>query len=206
MMSSSTPNFNTHIPEKIMTPDRVTTRLGELEFFDGMPTDVTAATLRDHLTSLRGVEVFLNTVQVASLESARVGLAEVGATAANKVVIYDDLMDSNSLFLTGNTDTVYAIAFLELDRDGPTVVEIPAGSGPGTIDDAWFRFVVDTGAPGPDRGQGGKYLILPPGNDGEVPEGYFVARSARFVKFVFLRGFISEGRPEPALQMFRNGV
>ncbi|MFZ0251721.1 MAG: hypothetical protein WAL61_17390 [Acidimicrobiales bacterium] len=104
-MSGHTPNFNTQIPEKIMTPDRVATHLGDLEFFDGMPTDATAATLRDHLTFLRGVEVFLDTVQVASLEALRTGLAEVGVTAANSVVIYDDLMDSNSLFLTGNTDT-----------------------------------------------------------------------------------------------------
>ena len=114
-----------------------------------MPTDVTASTLLDHLTFLRGVEMFLNTVQVASLEAVRIGLAEVGATAANKVVIYDNLMDSNSLFLTGNTDTVYALGILELDRDGPTVVEIPAGCGPGTVDDAWFRFVVDMGAAWP---------------------------------------------------------
>ena len=129
-MANNTPNFNTHIPDKILTPDRVSTRLGDLEFFDGMPTDATAATLLDHLTFLRGVEVFLDTVQVASLKPARVGLAEVGATAANKVVIYDNLMDSNSLFLTGNTDTVYALAMLDLDRDGPTVVEIPPGCGP----------------------------------------------------------------------------
>jgi hypothetical protein len=203
---ANTPNFNTEIPAKIMTPDRVSTRLGDLEFFDGMPTDATAATLLDHLIFLRGVEVFLNTVQVASLEAARVGLAEVGATAANKVVIYDDLMDSNSLFLTGNTDTVYAIGFLELDRDGPTVVEIPPGSGPGTVDDAWFRFVVDMGAPGPDRGEGGKYLILPPGYDGEVPEGYFVAQSTSFVNLVLLRGFVVDGSTQAASQKFRNGV
>ena len=128
-MAETTPNFNTMIPEKIMTPDQVSTRLGTLEFFDGMPTDATAATLLDHLTFIRGVQVFLNTVQVASLESVRVGLAEVGATAANQVVIYDDLMDSSSLFLTGNTDTVYALAMLELDHDGPTVVEIPPVAG-----------------------------------------------------------------------------
>ena len=154
-MPEHTPNFNTEIPSKIVTPDRVSTRLGTLEFFDGMPTDSTASTLLDHLAFLRGVEVFLNTVQVASLESVRVGLGEVGATEANQVVIYDDLMDSNSLFLTGNTDTVYALAILDLDRDGPTVVEIPPGCGPGTVDDAWFRFVVDMGALGPDRGRVG---------------------------------------------------
>jgi hypothetical protein len=205
-VSGKTPNFNTSIPSKIMTPDRVATRLGELEFFDGMPTDATASTLLDHLTFLRGVEVFLNTVQVASLEAARIGLGEVGATAANKVVIYDDLMDSNSLFLTGNTDTVYALAMLELDRDGPTVVEIPPGCGPGTVDDAWFRFVVDMGAPGPDRGQGGNYLILPPGYEGAVPEGYFVSQSTSYVNLICLRGFMVDGSTGPASQMFRNGV
>ena len=171
-----------------------------------MPTDVTASTLLDHLTFLRGVETFLNTVQVASLEAVRIGLAEVGATAANKVVIYDNLMDSNSLFLTGNTDTVYALGILELDRDGPTVVEIPAGCGPGTVDDAWFRFVVDMGAPGPDRGQGGKYLILPPDHESDVPDGYFVARSTSYVNLMCLRGFVVDGSTEPASQMFRNGV
>ena len=205
-VANSTPNFNTHIPEKILTPDRVATRLGELEFFDGMPTDATAAILLDHLTFLRGVEVFLNTVQVASLEAARIGLGQVGATAANRVVIYDNLMDSNSLFLTGNTDTVYALAILELDRDGPTVVEIPPGCGPGTVDDAWFRFVVDMGAPGPDRGQGGKYLILPPGYEGDVPDGYFVTQSTSYVNLICLRGFMVDGSTEPASKMFRNGV
>ena len=63
-------------------------------------------------------------------------------------------MDLNPIFLTGNTDTVYATVILDLEKDGVTVVEVPAGSGPGTLDDAFFRFVVDMGAPGPDRKKG----------------------------------------------------
>ena len=58
---------------------------------------------------------------------------------------------------------------LDLEKDGPTVVEIPPGTGPGTVDDAFFRFVTDMGRPGPDKGKGGKYLILPPGYEGDVP-------------------------------------
>jgi hypothetical protein len=203
---ANTPNFNTLIPEKILTPDRVETRLGTLQFFDGMPTDETAALVLEHLTFLRAVEVFLSTVPAASLEAMRAGLEGFGATAANKIVIFDDLADSNSLFLTGNTDTVYALAVLDLQRDGPTVVEIPAGCGPGTLDDAWFRFVVDMGAPGPDRGQGGSYLILPPGYDGDVPDGYFVATSPSYFNWIALRGFLVDGSPEPASKMFRNGL
>ena len=70
-------------------------------------------------------------------------------------------MESNLIFLTGKTDTVYAAVIFDLDRDVPTVAEIPAGSGPSTINDAYLRFVTDMGTPGRDRGEGGKYLILP---------------------------------------------
>jgi hypothetical protein len=43
-VANSTPTFNTHLPQKILTPDRVASRLDELEFFDGMPSDATAVT------------------------------------------------------------------------------------------------------------------------------------------------------------------
>ena len=115
-------------------------------------------------------------------------------------------MDSNSLFLTGNTDTVYLSAVLNLKEDGPTVIEIPPGTGPGTVNDAYFRFVVDMGAPGPDRGQGGKYLILPPGYEGEVPDGYFTARSTSFVNWLILRGFLVDGKPDAANKMWTEGL
>jgi hypothetical protein len=201
-----TPGYNTPIPAKIMTPDRVETRIGTLEFFDGLPTKETAQTVFDNLDFMRGVEVFLNFIPATSLEGMHQGMVDMGVTASNKVVIMYKLMDSTSLFLTGNTDTVYASGILDLKKDGPTVVEIPAGSGPGTVNDAFFRFVIDMGAPGPDRGQGGKYLILPPESDGEVPEGYFVARSTSHINWLILRGFLVDGKPDAAAEMFKTGL
>lgn len=56
----ATPGYNYKIPEKILTPDRVETRLGTLEFVDGMPTEATVAAVYDNLDQLRGIEVFLN--------------------------------------------------------------------------------------------------------------------------------------------------
>src|SRR6478735_11054381 len=156
-----TPGFNTSIPAKIMTPDTVQTRLGALNFTDGVPTAETAEKVYGNLDFLRGVEVFLNFIPAASFEAIRQGLAGMGAAKSNQPMIFDQLLDSNSLLLTANTDTVYCLAMLDLEADGPTVVEVPAGSGPGTVNDALFRFVVDMGAPGPDRAQGGKYLIVP---------------------------------------------
>lgn len=204
--ADATPGFNNVIPEKIMTPDSVETRIGNLEFFDGMPSDETVQKVYDNLDFARGVEVFLNFIPATSIEGIRLGMEELGVTQSNQVAIFDGLMESNSLFLTGNTDTVYASVILDLGKDGPTVVEIPPGSGPGTVNDAFFRFVIDMGAPGPDRGKGGKYLILPPEYDGDVPDGYFVARSPGYVHWLILRGFLVDGKPDAASKMFRDGL
>jgi hypothetical protein len=213
-----TPGYNNKIPEKIMTRDKVETPIGSLDFFDGMPSKATVEKLYDNLDLMRGVEAFLNGIPATSIEAIRLGTAEVGANSSNQVVIFDQLLDSNPLFLTGNTDTVYAMAILDLKKDGPTVVEVPPGSGPGTLDDAYFRFVIDMGAPGPDRGKGGKYLVLPPDYKGDLKgpiggmeaeingEKYFVVKSTSYVNWLALRGFLVDGKPNAATAMFKNGI
>lgn len=198
--------YNTPIPSSIMTPDVVDTRIGRLEFDDGVPTVDTANRLWDHLDFLRGVEVFLQCIPAASLEGMNRGMQSLGLDACHKVAIADGLLDSNSLFLTGNTDTVYASAMIDLERDGPTVVEVPPGCGPGTVNDAWFRFVVDMGAPGPDRGAGGRYLIVAEDYDGAVPDGMFEARTPSRVNWLILRGFLVDGRPDASTAMFQEGL
>jgi hypothetical protein len=213
----ATPGYNQMIPDKIMTPDEVETPIGTLEFFDGMPTDETVTKVFDNLDLLRGVETFLNGMPATSLAGLNRGLRGIGIDTCNKICIFA-MLDSNSLFLTGNTDTVYATTTLDLSATGPVVFEIPPKCGPGTIDDAFFRFVVDTGAPGPDRGAGGKYLILPPDDPSDLDpppggmkavvdgETYFVARSTSYNNFVALRGFQVDGKPDAAVAMFTNGL
>jgi len=200
------PNYNTPVPESITTSDKIETRIGMLEFFDGLPSPETTQMVYDNLDFLRGVEVFLNGIPIASLEAMRMGHVYMGVTNSNQMLLAEQLLDSNPLFLTGNTDTVYCSGILDLERDGPTVVEIPPGCGPGTVNDAVFRFVIDMGAPGPDRGQGGNYLILPPGYEGEVPDEYFVAQSPSYINWVILRGFLVNGKPDAANTMFKTGV
>ena len=112
----------------------------------------------------RGVQTFLNFMPAASIEMLYVGHRDGYGMKLNRDIgLFEELMSSTSLWLTGNTDTVYASAFLDLS-DGPVVVEVPPGTGPGTVNDAFFRFVIDMGGPGPDKGKGGKYLILGPGH------------------------------------------
>lgn len=213
-----TPGFNNKIPEYLLTPDSYSTRAGDIEFFDGIPTAATAEALYNHLDYIRGVQTFLNGMPAASLEAIRRSQEVDGKTNSYQVRIFDELMDSNSLFLTGNTDTVYVSAILNLEEDGPTVIEIPPGTGPGTVNDAFFRFVVDTGAPGPDAGEGGKYLILPPDYEGDLEgpiggveteidgENYFVARSPSYINWFIARGFLKDGKPDFSSQLFREGL
>jgi len=72
------------------------------------------------------------------------------------------------------------------------VVEAPAGML-GAFNDAWFRYMQDIGPAGPDKGKGGKYLVLPPGYEGEVPDGYFVVQSRTYNVWVFMRASIAKG-------------
>ena len=198
--------YNTPVPAKVLTPDRVETRIGTLEFDDGFPTEKTARLLFDHLDFVRGVEAFLCGVPAASLEAMRMGMEEVGITNCHQVGILDRLLDSNPLFLTGNTDTVYVSGILDLERDGPTVVEVPPGCGPTTVNDAWFRFITDLGRPGPDRGQGGKYLIVPAGYDGPIPDGYYVSESPSRINWLIARGLLVDGNPEAPTETFHQGL
>jgi len=178
--------------QSISTPNRVETSIGNLHFFDGVPTDETVKKVYDNLDRMRGVQVFLNTLGGASVYRLRAGNAKIGADKSNKVAISSQLLDSKSLYLTANTSTLYVQLFLDTEIDGPTVIEIPPGML-GLINDSWFRYVGDLGVIGPDKGKGGKYLVLPPGYKGDVPTGYFVVRPKTFWVWAFVRGSIAKG-------------
>ena len=49
------------------------------------------------------------------------------------------------------------------------------------------------GVTGPDKGKGGKYLVLPPGYTGDVPDGYFLLKPPTNRNFMFLRGLVENG-------------
>jgi hypothetical protein len=190
--------MTTDIPESITTPDRVETRIGTLSFFDGFPDDATTQKVYDNLDFMRGVEAFLNCVPGASAEGFRTGWATQGADNNQTVIIMENLMDSKSLYLTPNTESIYNMAWLDTS-DGPLVIETPPNVL-GIIDDHWFKYVGDFGNAGPDKGRGGRYLLLPPGYEGEVPEGYFVLRSRTYGNLMFFRGFLDNGSTETAVR------
>ena len=188
--------------KSISIPDKVETPIGKLEFFDGVPTANTVETVYDNLDRMRAVEVFLDNVGALSVYSVIGGNASIGLIQPNQIAVAEELLDSHSLYLTGNTSTMYSIGHLDLEAYGPTVVEVPPGML-GMLDDAWMRFVGNFGVAGPDKGQGGKYLVLPPGYTGEVPEGYFVLKAPTYINWFFMRGSIADGL-EPALENIKD--
>src|SRR5512147_462245 len=196
----TSPKMRTDIPPSITTPDTVDTSLGTLRFFDGLPDADTVRKVYDNLDLMRGVDVFLNTMSAASTLANIEGLKSVGCDMFS-VVVHENRVDAKTLLLTPNTQTATLWAFLNL-KDGPVVVEVPPGVL-GLADDLWMRYIVDLGLAGPDKGKGGKYLFLPPGYDGSVPEGYFVARSRTFHVWYGLRGFAVKGDLGPAVSTFR---
>lgn len=190
--------MTTPVPDEITTPDLVETRIGQLKFFDGFPDDATSEMIYDNLDFMRGVDAFLNAMPGASVEAFRAGLASQGADNNQSILVFENLMDSRSLFLTGNTESIYNLMWLDT-KAGPLVIETPPNIL-GFIDSHWFEHVGDVGNAGPDKGEGGKYLLLPPGYEGEVPDGYFVLRSRTYGNLLFFRGFIENGSTETAVE------
>ena len=189
--------MTTEIPAGIETPSVLETHLGTLTSFDGVPDQSTTQKIYDDLDLRRATEAFLAALPVASMSAMEAGLRKFGPPNTT-AMLFEDLMDSRSLWLTPNTVSIYQVMWVELG-DEPMVIETPPAVL-GIIDDAWFQYVADFGNAGPDKGQGGKFLLVPPGFAGDVPEGYYVARTRTLGNWVVWRGFQVDGSTKPAIQ------
>ncbi|MGC2615596.1 MAG: DUF1254 domain-containing protein [Terracidiphilus sp.] len=171
----------------------VNTRIGELKYENEYPSKETVSKLYDEIDFQRACQAYLWGFPLVSAASVRRGLFEdIGATY-NDFEMYPNYLDANGLWLTGNTTTIYSPAILDLAKDGPIVVEIPPGPTAGMFGDYWFMST-GVGALGPDKGHGGKFLLVPPGYTGELPtEGYFVTPSKMNDTTFFIRGIVMNG-------------
>ena len=195
------PKMATAIPGAITIPDSITTRLGTLRFVDGFPDDEAVKTLYDNLDFQRGVQAVLTAMPAASLAAMRKGIRSFGPDNQT-VLLFESLLDSRSLLLTPNTETVYALSWIDL-KGGPVVIESPPNTL-GLINDFWFHYVTDAGNAGPDEGKGGKYLLVPPSYKGDVPkEGFQVFHSPTFGNLFITRGFLVDGETKEAVANFK---
>jgi hypothetical protein len=112
------------------------------------------------------------------------------------------MVTPRTVILTANNNTPYSLMWIDL-KEGPLVAEIPPRVL-GMINDMWLRWVADVGFIGADKGEGGKYLLVPPGYEGEIPEGYFVVQPNTFEMYIAWRSFLDErGDPKPHLDLIK---
>ncbi len=190
------------IPPSVTTPEKVETRIGRLEFKDGMPNNAATEKVFDNLDFVYAYRAFMDNLRGVSIQALRKGMEGIGVKE-NEVLVFPELMDAKSLFLTANADTIYVMGYLDLSK-GPVVVEAPP-KFLGAVQDAWFRWVIDLGVPGPDRGEGGKYLIVPPDYNGQLPDGgFFIARARTNTIVWFGRSFLeNHSDPKPVVEGIR---
>lgn len=173
--------------------------LATLPFEQNRPTEKTAQTLKEELLFQRATQAYLWAMPLINTLGMKNGSEKVFGAGYNVLPVWKKRLDAKTLVTTPNSDVIYAMNYLDVGRDGPLVFEAAPGLQ-GILLDVWQRpipgpsqnFQGDVGFFGPDKGKGGKYLILPPGYDKPVPDGYFVYRSATNNVFVFLRSFYQD--------------
>ena len=155
----------------IPTSGTLSTRIGPLEVKHGYPTDATVAKLFDEMDFQRAVQAYLWASPYISLAQYQSEQRDTFGAQNLDFVDYIDLRDRLGM-LTANATTPYSMAFPNLARTGPLVVDVPPGPTAGGIADFLQRPITDTGALGPEKSQGGKFLILGPADADMRPDGY----------------------------------
>jgi hypothetical protein len=153
------------------------------------PQGFSAPELQRRSVERRAVEAVLWGMPAVNYERMLQAAAANGG-ALNQVVYWSRPVNAKNQTLTPNPDTIYLNPFYDTSK-GPVVVEIPPADADhvivGTFDASWQNALADVGPTGEDKGKGGKYLLLPPGHAGTVPDGYIVLRPDTYRGFVILR-------------------
>ena len=178
-------------------------QLADLPFDGGYPTQEGVAQLKSELLFQRAVQSYIWALPALNMYAMKEGSEKTFGAGYNVLPIWKDRLNAKTLVTTPNSDVIYAMGFLDLKQDGPMVIEVPPGLQ-GILDDYFQRPICsegliegrqwcgDVGLPGPDRGKGAKYLVLPPDYKGEVPPGYLTFRSRTYGVMVFWRGFFKD--------------
>ena len=84
--------MTTDVPPGIATPDKLETRIGTLNLVDGVPDKETAQKVYDYLDFQRGVQAFMSSIQIASMDALRKGIVEFGPPNTT-AILFENLMD-----------------------------------------------------------------------------------------------------------------
>jgi hypothetical protein len=195
--SAQTFKMTTPIAPGVATPDRLETSIGPLKLIDGFPQPGTIEKIYDNLDRSRALQAYLLAIPIVNQAGMRESLRKFGPANSTNV-IWENLVDPRTVQLTANDNTVYSFIWLDT-KQGPLVVEVPP-KVLGAVNDFWYRWVADIGTTGADKGAGGKYLFLPPGYQGSVPQGFVVVKPKTYGNWLFFRSFLVDGSTKPGVE------
>jgi hypothetical protein len=163
------------------------TRFGSILMERELPARSAVPTIYEALDFQQATQTYLWALPLVAFAQWQREHREKFGAGSGDLVVYESYEDKLGL-LTANATTPYLVSFVDLKETGLLIVEWPAGPTAGGIGDAWQRTSSDTGQTGPDKGQGGKYLIVPPGTPApaDVTE-YYVVEPATMNVIVGLR-------------------
>jgi hypothetical protein len=202
VVATSAPVCSQSDPQGWLNNEALKTPYGTFEFKNGYPAGDSGQRLLDMQKLNRAVDVYTTQMMRVSEIAGREGMRAVGSRTPQQIVIWENLMDSKTVLLTANAETVYGMSHLNLKTDGPTVIEAPPRML-GFIQDGLQRYLADVGPLGPDKGAGGKFLVLPPGYAGSAPDGYFVSRSPTYSVMFAVRGFQVDNKTDQAVALMK---
>jgi hypothetical protein len=188
-------------------------QLSRIPLQEGYLSKADSAALKDELLFQRAVQSYLWALPALNIYAMKEGSERQFGKGYNILPVWKERLNANTLVTTPNSDVIYAMGYLDLKQDGPMVLEVPPGLQ-GILDDFFQRPICnpapvsektwypapysknvwcgDVGLPGPDKGKGGKYLVIPPDYQGKIPKGYIVYQSRTYNVFVFWRAFFKD--------------
>lgn len=137
----------------------------------------------------RAVEAAIWGMPIVSVDAMRQAFLRDAGAEYNDIVYWSRQADWKLRLTSPNASSWYAYIPINT-RDGPLVVEIPPAIGAGlfgSLNDAWQVPRADVGTNGEDGGNGGKYLILPPGSPQTAPTGFIPVRFDTYNGYSCLR-------------------
>lgn len=172
----------------------------EYTFINGYPTDETIQKAYDEADLNRAIQTYRFFYPTVSIRATWEGNLKAGLIPNKTFGILDGT--PQQLVFTPNSDTRYAGLPFDLSA-GPMVIELPPGPIMAAANDLNQLYVMDMGLPGPDKGKGGKHLLLPPNYSGAVPSGYFIGKPTTNSVLLLLRAIPLQGGPEAGEAMMK---
>jgi len=151
---------------------------------------------KDQLFYQRAVDAYMLTLPALNTIGMRDGSEAKFGAGYNVLPVWKDRMNAKTWVPTPNADIIYSMSYLDLKKTGPLVVSAPP-KVIGMFTDFFQRTLTDVGWSGPDRAEGGLYLLVPPDYQGPLPAGYYTFRSPTYNVFLFFRTVLTQGPDGP---------